>query len=135
MGRPDGARQLSREETLANARAIVAATPLPVSGDLESCYAATEEEIAETIRLAADTGLVGGSIDDATGDPNAPILPFETAVRRVSAAVEAAPGAAIPIHVPFMLTARAENFLYGIADLDDTIHRLRAFQEVGAGVL
>ncbi|HEX6355475.1 isocitrate lyase/phosphoenolpyruvate mutase family protein [Actinophytocola sp.] len=129
LGRGDGA--IDRDETLANARTIVAATDLPVSADLEDCYASDADGIGETIRLAAEAGAVGGSIEDATGDPDEPIRPFETAVERVAAAVEAA--RALPF--PFTLTARAENFLYGRQDLDDTIRRLQAFEEAGADVL
>jgi 2-methylisocitrate lyase-like PEP mutase family enzyme len=131
LGRPDGSNRLRRSEALDNAREIVAATGLPVSADLESCYGDTAAEIAETIRLAADAGLVGGSIEDATGHADAPILPLHDAVERVIAAVEAA--AKLPF--PFTVTARAENFLYGRPDLDDTIGRLRAFEAAGADVL
>jgi 2-methylisocitrate lyase-like PEP mutase family enzyme len=131
LGRPDGANLVDRDEAVGNARAIVAATRLPVTADLESCYAESSDGIAETIRLAAAAGLVGGSIEDATGDPAAPIQPLETAAARVAAAVEAA--RSLPF--PFTLTARAENFLYGVTDLQDTIRRLRAYQEAGADVL
>ncbi|SDM31353.1 2-Methylisocitrate lyase, PEP mutase family [Streptomyces sp. cf386] len=131
LGRPDGANLVGRDEVLENARAIVAATPLPVSSDLESCYADSAEGVAETIRLAAEAGLVGASIEDATGDPDHPIRPAAEATERVAAAVEAA--RALPF--PFTLTARAENFLYGRADLKDTIARLQAFEEAGADVL
>jgi 2-methylisocitrate lyase-like PEP mutase family enzyme len=131
LGRPDGAGRLLRSETLDNARAIVAATHLPVSADLESCYAADAAQIGQTIQLAARAGLVGGSIEDATGRADAPIYPFAEAVERVAAAVAAV--AALPF--PFTLTARAENYLYGRPDLDDTIARLRAFEAAGADVL
>lgn len=131
LGRRDGANLVSREETLANIRAIVAATDLPVSADLESGFGATPQEVADTIRLAAEAGAVGGSVEDATGRPATPILPLDEAVRRVEAAVEAA--RALPF--PFTLTARAENFLYGRPDLDDTIRRLRAYAAAGADVL
>lgn len=131
LGRSDGVNLLDREQALDNARSIVAATPLAVSADLESCYAGSAEEIATTIRLAAAAGLVGASIEDATGDPDDPILPVETAVERVTAAVEAA--RALPF--PFTLTARAENFLYGREDLKDTIARLQAYEAAGADVL
>jgi 2-methylisocitrate lyase-like PEP mutase family enzyme len=131
LGRPDGANQVSRSEALDNARAIVAATDLPVSADLESCYADSTAQIAETIWLAAEAGLVGGSIEDATGDPDAPIRPVDDAVRRVAAAVKAAR----KLPFPFAVTARAENFLYGRPDLDDTIARLRSFETAGADVL
>lgn len=129
LGHSDGARAISREQALANAAAIVAATHLPVSADLESGYGATPEACAETIRLAAATGLAGGSIEDASGDPTRPIYPLAQAVERVAAAVEAARP------LPFLLTARAENFLYGRPDLDDTIRRLQAFSVAGAEVL
>jgi 2-methylisocitrate lyase-like PEP mutase family enzyme len=131
LGRPDGANQLTRDEALRNAADIVAATHLPVSCDLESCYGKDPAEVAETIRLAGDAGLVGGSIEDATGDPDAPIRQLGEAVERVTAAAEAA--RALPF--PFVLTARAENFLYGQRDLDDTIARLQAYGEAGADVL
>lgn len=131
LGLPDGSNQVGRSEALDNARAIVAATSLPVSADLESGYGDDPAGIAETIRLAAEAGLVGGSIEDATGRAGAPIRPLAEAVERVSVAVEAA--RALPF--PFMLTARAENFLYGVRDLDDTIARLQAFEAAGADVL
>ncbi|HWE88572.1 MAG TPA: isocitrate lyase/phosphoenolpyruvate mutase family protein [Pseudonocardiaceae bacterium] len=131
LGRPDGMNLVSRAETLENARAVVAATHLPVSADLESGFADTPDDVAETIRLAGEVGLVGGSIEDATGRPDTPIHPFEVAVRRVTAAVTAA--RALPF--PFVVTARAENFLYGRPDLADTIRRLRAFEAAGVDVL
>ncbi len=129
FGRPDGA--ISRDEALDHARLIVGATPLPVSADLENCFADAPEEAAETIRLAAETGLAGASIEDASGDPSAPIYEFELALERVTAAVEVAQSAA----APFVLTARAENFLHRRPDLDDTIRRLVAFERAGADVL
>ena len=131
LGRSDGVNLVDRDDALRNARSIVAATQLPVSADLESCYAQSAAQIADTIRLAAEAGLVGCSIEDATGYPEAPIQPLEVAAERVSAAAAAA--RALPF--PFTLTARAENFLYGRADLKDTIRRLQAFQEAGADVL
>jgi 2-methylisocitrate lyase-like PEP mutase family enzyme len=131
LGKPDGEGAVTREETLANARAIVDATPLPVSADLENGFADEPEACAQTIRLAAGAGLVGGSIEDATGSAAAPIYPFDHAVERVKAAAAAA--RSLPF--PFMLTARAENFLHGVADLPDTIRRLEAFAEAGADVL
>ena len=129
MARLDGA--LSRDETLANAKTIVDATGLPVSADLEGGFGATPEHCAKTITMAAAVGLVGGSIEDATGDKTNPIYSLEAATERVRAAVEAA--RALPF--PFMLTARAENFLHGRPDIKDTIKRLQAFQEAGADVL
>ena len=131
LGRADGGNLVTRDETLANAAAIAAATTLPVSADLESCFADKPEQVAETIRLAAAAGLVGGSIEDATGRPEQPVLPLEAAAERVAAAV----GAARALPFPFTLTARAENFLYGHPDLDDTIRRLQAYEAAGADVL
>lgn len=131
LGRADGANEVTRDEALANLAEIVAATPLPVTADLESGYGTTPEEVAETIRLAAGIGLVGGSIEDASGDQTNPIRDFDESVERVAAAAQAA--RTLPI--PFTLTARAENFLYDVTDLDDTIARLQAFEEVGADVL
>ena len=119
-------------ETLANARAIVDATHLPVAADLENGYGDTPEAAAETIRLAGEeAGLVGGSIEDATGDPRRPIYEFQQAVERVAAAAAAA--RALPF--PFVLVGRAENFLHGRTNLDDTIRRLQAFEAVGADAL
>lgn len=131
LGLPDGAGRVDRDTTLANARAIVEATDLPVSADLESCFADTAGGIARTIELAAGVGLVGGSIEDATGDPAEPILPVEAAVERVATAVRAARS----LDFDFVLTARAENFLYGKPDLADTIDRLRRYSAAGADVL
>ena len=131
LGLRDGVNLIDRADALGNARSIVAATQLPVSADLESCYAATLPEVAETVRLAAEAGLVGCSIEDATGHPEDPIQPLTAAAERVAAAVEAA--RSLPF--PFTVTARAENFLYGRGDLSDTIRRLQAFEEAGADVL
>jgi len=131
LGRADGTGAVSRDEVLANCRAIAAATDLPVNADLENCYADEPEAAAGMIRLAAEAGVVGGSIEDATGDPLNPIYDFELAVERVRAAAEVARS----LPTPFMLTARAENFLHGRRDLDDTIRRLRAFEAAGAEVL
>jgi 2-methylisocitrate lyase-like PEP mutase family enzyme len=130
-GRRDGMGLVTREETLANAAAIAAATPLPVSADLENGFGDTPEEVAETIRRAAHVGLVGGSIEDSTGNPARPIYERSLAVERIAAAVETV--RALPF--PFTLTARAENFLYGRADLNDTIERLQAFERAGALVV
>jgi 2-methylisocitrate lyase-like PEP mutase family enzyme len=129
LGRKDG--QLTREEAIAHARAIVQATDLPVSADLENGFGPTPGDAALTIRLAGEIGLMGGSIEDASGDPTNPIYDFAHAVERVAAAVEAA--RALP--VPFILVARTENFVRGINDLDDTIRRLQAFEQAGADVL
>jgi 2-methylisocitrate lyase-like PEP mutase family enzyme len=131
LGRRDAEGAVSRDEALANAREIVEATSLPVAADLENGYGDAPEDCAETIRLAAACGLVGGSIEDATGRPDTPIYPLELAVERVTAAVQAA--RALPF--TFTLAARAENFLHGRVDLDDTIRRLVAFAEAGADVL
>lgn len=131
IGRPDAANAVSRDETLQNARAIVEATPLPVSADLENGFGDAPEDCAETIRQAAAAGLVGGSIEDATGRPGDRIYPLPLAVERIEAAVRAA--RSLPFH--FMLTARAENHLNGIDDLDDTIRRLQAYAAAGADVL
>jgi 2-methylisocitrate lyase-like PEP mutase family enzyme len=129
LGRRDG--KVTRGEALAHARAIVEATDLPVSADLEKGFGDAPAEAAETIRLAAEVGLVGGSIEDATGDPARPLYDMGQATERVAAAVEAARALAFP----FTLTARAENFIRGNPSLDDTIARLRAFERVGADVL
>jgi len=129
MGRRDGA--ISREDTLAQARGIVAATDLPVSADLGKGFGDAPSDAAEAIRAAAASGLVGGSIEDATGDAARPLYDLNHAVERVAAAAEAA--RALPF--PFMLTARAENFLRGNPDLDDTIERLVRFDKAGADVL
>ena len=129
LGRRDGAGALTRDEVLANAEEIAAATHLPVSADLEGGYGSAPEACAETIRLASGVGLVGGSIEDATGNADRPIFEFDQAVERVAAACEAARA------LPFVLTARAENFLHGRPDLDDTIRRLQAFAKAGADVV
>ena len=122
---------MSRTEALENARAIVAATDLPVAADLENGYGDAPQDCATTIRLAAEAGLVGGSIEDASGRAGQPIYEFSAALERVAAAVEAA--RALPF--PFTLCARAENFLHGREDLDDTLRRLRAYADAGADVL
>jgi 2-methylisocitrate lyase-like PEP mutase family enzyme len=129
LGRLDGA--VHRDEALAHSAAIVAATDLPVSADLEHGYAADAEGVAATVAEAVAVGLAGCSIEDATGRSDEPIFPLEVAVERVQAAVEAAHGG--PVHL--VLTARAEGFLYGRPDLADAITRLQAFQEAGADVL
>jgi 2-methylisocitrate lyase-like PEP mutase family enzyme len=131
LAKPDGEGVVTREETLENARAICAATNLPVSADLENGYGDSPEACAETILLAAKAGLVGGSIEDATGRADAPIYDFDLSVARVKAAVVAA--RSLPFH--FTLTARAENLIRGGLDLADTIRRLQAYAEAGADVL
>lgn len=128
-GKRDSFAGLTRQEILANAAEIVLATDLPVSADLEDGFGAVPETCAQTIRLACEAGLVGGSIEDATGDADAPIYEFSHAVDRIHAAAEAARGN------HFLLTARAENHLWGRPDLDDTIRRLQAFAAAGADVL
>jgi 2-methylisocitrate lyase-like PEP mutase family enzyme len=122
---------VTREEALTQARAIVTATDLPVSADLENGFGDAPTVVAETIRLAAAAGLVGGSIEDATGNEDKPLYEFDFAVERVAAAVQAARSLAFP----FTLTARTENFLCGKPDLEDTIRRLQAFEQAGADVL
>jgi len=129
LGRFDG--QITREEALAHARLLSEVSPLPLAADLENGFGHAPETVAETIRLAAQAGLVGGSIEDASGDPDTPLYDFDHAVERVTAAVEAA--RRLPF--PFTLSARAENFLHGRPDLDDTLRRLQAFERAGADVL
>ena len=129
LGRRDG--KVTREEALAHARAVVGATDLPVSADLEKGFGDAPAVAAETIRLAAEVGLVGGSIEDASGDKDKPLYDLSLAAERVAAAVQAA--RALPF--PFTLTARAENYLRGNPNLDDTIKRLQAFEKAGADVL
>jgi 2-methylisocitrate lyase-like PEP mutase family enzyme len=129
IGRRDGA--ISRDDALAHSRVMAAATELPVSADLENCFGHDPKTVAETIRLAAETGLVGGSVEDFSGERQQPIYDLGHATERVAAAVVAA--RALPF--PFTLTARAENFLHGRPDLDDTIRRLQAFEKAGADVL
>lgn len=129
LGRRDG--KITRDEALSHARAICAAVDVPVSADLENGFGHTPEQVAETIRLAAETGLVGGSIEDFSGDSNQPIYDFNQAVERVAAAAEAVKS----LPFPFTLTARSEGFLHDRPDLDDIIKRLQAFEKAGADVL
>ncbi|WP_095119314.1 oxaloacetate decarboxylase [Pseudomonas sp. Irchel s3f10] len=129
QGKADGA--LSLDETLANVRAIVAATDLPVAVDLENGFSDDPAEAAKSLIRAAEAGAVGGSIEDATGRADAPIYCFEHAVARIEAAV----AAVRTLPFPFILTARAENYLHGNPDINDTIRRLQAFAEAGADVL
>ncbi|MBM3368378.1 MAG: isocitrate lyase/phosphoenolpyruvate mutase family protein [Betaproteobacteria bacterium] len=129
LGRRDG--QVTREGALEHARAICNAVDLPVSADLEEGFGDAPEAAATTIRLAGGVGLVGGSIEDATGDKGKPLFDFNHAVERVAAAAQAA--RALPF--PFLLSARTENFLRGNPDLEDTIRRLQAFEKAGADVL
>lgn len=129
LGRRDG--QISRDEAMHRVATVTAATSLPVSADLENGFGADPATVAETIRLCAAAGAVGGSIEDATRSSESPLFDFALAVERVAAAAEAA--RALPF--PFTLTARAEGFLYGKTDLDDVIARLQAFERAGADVL
>jgi 2-methylisocitrate lyase-like PEP mutase family enzyme len=129
FGRRDG--KVTRDEAMAQARVICDATDLPVSADLEKGFGDTPEVVAETIRQAAASGLVGCSIEDATGNPDAPIFDLGYATERIAAAVAAA--RALPF--PFTLTGRTENFLRGRLDLDDTIKRLKAYEAAGACAL
>jgi 2-methylisocitrate lyase-like PEP mutase family enzyme len=129
LGRNDGS--VSREETLVHSAVIVAATDLPVSADLENAYADEPVAVAETIRLAIEVGLAGGSVEDFTGRGDDPIYDLRFAAERIAAAAQAAHAGP----VPFVLTARAENYLHGRPDLADTIARLQAYQAAGADVL
>ena len=129
LGRRDG--RVTRDEAIAHARAIVEATDLPVSADLERGFGDAPADAAESIRHAAQAGLVGGSIEDASGNKEQPIYALNHAAERIAAAAQVARSLAFP----FTLTARAENFLHGKADLDDTIRRLQAFERAGADVL
>lgn len=129
LGRLDG--QVTRDEVIEHCRALCAAVELPVSADLENCFADRPREAAATIVAGAEAGLVGGSIEDYSGDPSNPIYDFNLAVERVHAAAEAVRS----LDFPFTLTARAENLLRGRQDLDDTIRRLQAFEAAGADVL
>jgi len=131
IGKPDGHSSITRAQTLANAQSIVNATSLPVSADLENGYGDDPAACAETIILAGKNGLAGGSIEDATGNPADPIYPFELSVERVKAAAQASRS----LPVPFTLTARAENLIYGRPDLKDTVRRLEAYADAGADVL
>ena len=129
IGKADG--QVGREQTLAHAEEVVAATGLPVSIDLENGFGDAPEVAAETIRLAAATGAVGGSIEDRTRSADDPIYDRTLAAERIRAAAEVVQS----LPYPFMLTARAENYLVGKPDLKDTIERLQMYQEAGANVL
>jgi 2-methylisocitrate lyase-like PEP mutase family enzyme len=129
LGRLDGA--VTRDEALIHAAIIVAASDLPVSADLENAFADSPAGVAETIGLAIEVGLAGGSVEDFTGRDQEPIYDIAFAAERVAAAAEAAHAGP----VRFVLTARAENYLHGRPDLADTIARLQAYQEAGADVL
>jgi len=129
LGKPDGG--VTREQSLWNAKLIVDSVDLPVAADLENGFGHRPEDAAETIRQAAAVGLVGGSIEDATGEADKPIYEFNQAVERVAAAAEAAH----KLDFPFMFVARAEGFLHGQPDLDEIVRRLQAFEKAGADVL
>jgi 2-methylisocitrate lyase-like PEP mutase family enzyme len=129
IARRDGG--MTREQALSHARSLVEAVDLPVSADLEKGFGDEPEAVAETVRRAAEVGLVGCTIEDSTGNPEKPLFEFSLAVERIAAGVEAA--RALPF--PFMLTARAHNFFYASPSLDETIRRLQAFEKAGADVL
>lgn len=129
VGRRDSAPETTREDILGSAKAIVEATHLPVSADMQNGFGHEPQACVETIRRASEVGLAGGSIEDATGDEAHPIYDFQLAVERVAAAAQAAH------QHNFVLTARAENFLHGRHDLEDTIDRLQAFADAGADVV
>jgi 2-methylisocitrate lyase-like PEP mutase family enzyme len=129
LGRRDG--KVSRDEALLHCKAIVDGTDLPVSADLEKGFGDSPKDTAETIRRAAEIGLVGGSIEDATGDKDKPLYDIGQATERVAAAVQAARA----LSIPFMVTGRAEGFLRGNTNLDDAIKRLQAYEKAGADVL
>lgn len=131
LGRADAEGALSFAESLENIRAIVAATDLPVAADLENCFADSPEDCAANLLAAAQAGIIGGSIEDATGKTDQPIYDFELSVARVRAAALAA--RSLPF--PFMLTARAENLLNDRMDFADTLNRLKAYADAGADVL
>ena len=130
-GRQDLSKKLSLDEILNNAKEIISATDLPISADLENGYSDSPEGVYNTIIKAGQSGLVGASIEDATGLKDSPIYDFKLSVERLKAAVEAKN----TFDFPFMLTARSENFIHGLDDINDTIKRLQAYQEAGADVL
>lgn len=129
LGRKDGG--LTRDEAMSHARLIVSATDLPVSADLENGFADAPEEVARTIELAAEAGLVGCTIEDTTGNPEMPLYHFDLAVERIAAAAEASRG----LGFGFILSARAHNLMYANPSLEETIKRLQAFERAGADVL
>ena len=129
LGRGD--HGVTREEALSHSRAVAEAVEVPVSADLEDGFGATPREVAETVRLAGQTGLAGCSIEDGSGDRDQPLYDAGLAAERIAAAVEAARS----LGFPFVLTARADAFLYGKRDLDAVIARLQAFERAGADVL
>ena len=129
IGKRDG--ELTRDEALAHARSIVDATDLPVTADLENGFGDSPEIVAETIRRAAEAGLVGCTIEDTTGNPDSPLYDEQLAIERVAAAAQAAR----ELPFPFMLAARTHNLLFANPSLDTTVRRLQAFEKAGAGVL
>jgi 2-methylisocitrate lyase-like PEP mutase family enzyme len=129
LGRAD--YQVTRDEALEHCRVIAAATDLPVTADLEKCFADKPEGVADTVLAASETGIVGCSVEDASGDPKSPLFPFELAVERVRLAVTAARR----VGFPFLITARTEEMLVGGKDMDEAIRRLQAFEKVGAHVV
>jgi 2-methylisocitrate lyase-like PEP mutase family enzyme len=130
-GLPDGDGLATRDLMLENARSIAAAVDVPVTADLENGFGRSPNVVAETIRLAGETGIVGGSIEDTTGDRDDPILPLGLAVDRIRAAAEATKG--LPFR--FALTARADQYMHNQADLAGTIQRVQQFQEAGADMI
>lgn len=131
QGKLDTIGAMNRDVVMAHAKEIVDATTLPVSADLENGYGDSPEDVQKTIYAAAQAGLVGCTIEDTTGDKNQPIYEKAFAIERIAAAVEAVQS----LDFPFMLTARAENYLHGRPDLDDTLERLQGYESVGADVL
>ena len=131
LGVADGHASVTRQVALDNARAIQNATSLPVSADLENGYGDSAEDVITTVTLAVEAGLAGCSIEDATGDKNRPIYPIDIAVERIKAGI----AAKRDLDQPFLLTARAENYLHGRKNLHDTVNRLVAFADAGADVL
>jgi 2-methylisocitrate lyase-like PEP mutase family enzyme len=129
MGKKDG--ELTREEALAHARSIVDAVDVPVSADLERGFGDAPEAVAETVRRAGEAGLAGCTIEDSTGNPAQPLYEFNLAVERIAAGAEAARA----LGFPFLLTARAHNFLYAAPSLEDALARLRAYDRAGAAVV
>ncbi len=128
IGKKDG--ELTRDEALAHARAILEAVDAPVSADLEKGFGDSPEDVAETVRRAAEVGLVGCTIEDSTGNPAQPLYDLNDATERIAAGAEVV--RSLPF--PFMLTARAHNLLHGSSDLDETIRRLQAYEKAGANV-
>jgi 2-methylisocitrate lyase-like PEP mutase family enzyme len=131
LGRVDGDGAVTADETFDHVRSLLAASRLPISADLENGFGASPETVAATIRRAAEVGLAGASIEDASYDPAAPLYDRTLATERIAAAVEVVKS----LDRPFVLTARAENFIRGRPDLDDALERLHAYDLAGADVL